>query len=94
MNLEVISYPYAEMADVHGPEIKSYNVSQIKGKNTKPEMCRSESSFFTTVYNTGSVTRKCTYNPLKEKNYNITGVAYPPVSKPNTIKFIQELIIC
>lgn len=25
------------MADVHSPEIRSYNMSQIKGKNTKPE---------------------------------------------------------
>ena len=26
------------MADVHEPETRSYNMSQIKGKNTKPEM--------------------------------------------------------
>lgn len=26
------------MADVHNPETRSYNMSQIKGKNTKPEM--------------------------------------------------------
>lgn len=26
------------MADVHKPEIRSYNMSQIKGKNTKPEL--------------------------------------------------------
>ena len=26
------------MADVHEPEIRSYNMSQIKGKNTKPEI--------------------------------------------------------
>ncbi len=26
------------MADVHEPEIRSYNMSQIKGKGTKPEM--------------------------------------------------------
>ena len=26
------------MADVHSKEIRSYNMSQIKGKNTKPEM--------------------------------------------------------
>ena len=26
------------MADVHEPEVSSYNMSQIKGKNTKPEM--------------------------------------------------------
>jgi len=26
------------MADVHEPETRSYNVSQIKGKDTKPEM--------------------------------------------------------
>ena len=26
------------MADVHEPEIRSYNMSQIKGKDTKPEM--------------------------------------------------------
>lgn len=26
------------MADVHEPEVRSYNMSQIKGKNTKPEM--------------------------------------------------------
>ena len=26
------------MADVHTKEIRSYNMSQIKGKNTKPEM--------------------------------------------------------
>ncbi len=25
------------MADVHTPEVRSYNMSQIKGKNTKPE---------------------------------------------------------
>lgn len=25
------------MADVHSPEIRSFNMSQIKGKNTKPE---------------------------------------------------------
>lgn len=25
------------MADVHSPETRSYNMSQIKGKNTKPE---------------------------------------------------------
>jgi len=25
------------MADVHSPEIRSYNMSRIKGKNTKPE---------------------------------------------------------
>lgn len=24
--------------DVHEPEVRSYNMSQIKGKNTKPEM--------------------------------------------------------
>ncbi len=26
------------MADVHEPEVRSYNMSQIKGKDTKPEM--------------------------------------------------------
>jgi DNA mismatch endonuclease (patch repair protein) len=26
------------MADVHSPEIRSYNMSKIKGKNTKPEL--------------------------------------------------------
>ncbi|MEM6737961.1 MAG: very short patch repair endonuclease [Bacteroidota bacterium] len=26
------------MADVHEPEVRSYNMSRIKGKNTKPEM--------------------------------------------------------
>lgn len=26
------------MTDVHSPEIRSYNMSHIKGKNTKPEM--------------------------------------------------------
>lgn len=26
------------MADVHSPEIRSYNMSMIKGKNTKPEI--------------------------------------------------------
>lgn len=26
------------MADVHEPEVRSYNMSQIKGKNTKPEV--------------------------------------------------------
>lgn len=26
------------MADVHKPEIRSFNMSQIKGKNTKPEI--------------------------------------------------------
>ena len=26
------------MADVHSPETRSYNMSQIKGKDTKPEM--------------------------------------------------------
>lgn len=26
------------MADVHEPEVRSYNMSQIKGKNTKPEL--------------------------------------------------------
>ena len=26
------------MADVHEPDIRSYNMSQIKGKNTKPEI--------------------------------------------------------
>jgi DNA mismatch endonuclease (patch repair protein) len=26
------------MADVHSPEIRSYNMSQIKGKDTKPEV--------------------------------------------------------
>lgn len=26
------------MADVHVPEVRSYNMSQIKGKNTKPEI--------------------------------------------------------
>jgi DNA mismatch endonuclease (patch repair protein) len=26
------------MADVHEPEIRSYNMSRIKGKDTKPEM--------------------------------------------------------
>ena len=26
------------MADVHSKETRSYNMSQIKGKNTKPEM--------------------------------------------------------
>lgn len=31
----VISYP---MADVHSKETRSYNMSRIKGKDTKPEM--------------------------------------------------------
>ena len=26
------------MADVHSKEVRSYNMSRIKGKNTKPEM--------------------------------------------------------
>jgi DNA mismatch endonuclease (patch repair protein) len=26
------------MADVHEPQVRSYNMSRIKGKNTKPEM--------------------------------------------------------
>lgn len=26
------------MADVHSKEIRSYNISRIKGKNTKPEI--------------------------------------------------------
>jgi DNA mismatch endonuclease (patch repair protein) len=26
------------MADVHEPEVRSYNMSRIKGKNTKPEL--------------------------------------------------------
>lgn len=26
------------MADVHEPKVRSYNMSQIKSKNTKPEM--------------------------------------------------------
>ncbi|MBN4081513.1 DNA mismatch endonuclease Vsr [bacterium AH-315-C07] len=26
------------MADVHEPEVRSYNMSQIRGKNTKPEL--------------------------------------------------------
>ena len=26
------------MADVHSKEIRSYNMSMVKGKNTKPEM--------------------------------------------------------
>ena len=26
-----------EMADVHTPEVRSYNMSRIKGKDTKPE---------------------------------------------------------
>ncbi|RKE03481.1 very short patch repair endonuclease [Marinifilum flexuosum] len=26
------------MADVHEPKIRSYNMSQVKGKNTKPEL--------------------------------------------------------
>ncbi|HKJ32661.1 MAG TPA: very short patch repair endonuclease [Balneolales bacterium] len=26
------------MADVHEPEVRSYNMSQIRGKNTKPEI--------------------------------------------------------
>ena len=29
---------YSEMADVHNKETRSYNMSRIKGKNTKPEM--------------------------------------------------------
>lgn len=36
------SIPHAELVslnvDVHEPEVRSYNMSQIKGKNTKPEM--------------------------------------------------------
>jgi len=28
----------AVMADVHEPEVRSYNMSRIKGKNTKPEI--------------------------------------------------------
>lgn len=27
-----------DMADVHEPEVRSYNMSRIKGKDTKPEM--------------------------------------------------------
>ncbi|MEQ8773745.1 MAG: very short patch repair endonuclease [Marinoscillum sp.] len=27
-----------EMPDVHSPEVRSYNMSQIKGKDSKPEM--------------------------------------------------------
>ncbi|MCZ7614977.1 MAG: very short patch repair endonuclease [Ignavibacteriaceae bacterium] len=26
------------MADVHSPEVRSYNMSMIRGKNTKPEI--------------------------------------------------------
>ncbi|MCH8234465.1 MAG: hypothetical protein IIB82_17760 [Bacteroidetes bacterium] len=26
------------MADVHEPEVRSYNMNQIKGKDTKPEL--------------------------------------------------------
>lgn len=26
------------MADIHSPEVRSFNMSRIKGKNTKPEM--------------------------------------------------------
>lgn len=26
------------MTDVHPPKIRSYNMSRIKGKNTKPEL--------------------------------------------------------
>ena len=33
------------MADVHSKEIRSYNMSQIKGKNTKPEMLVRKSLF-------------------------------------------------
>jgi DNA mismatch endonuclease, patch repair protein len=32
------SYIYIPMADVHSREIRSYNMSRIKGKDTKPEM--------------------------------------------------------
>ena len=32
-------FPYlCSMADVHEPEVRSYNMSRIKGKNTKPEL--------------------------------------------------------
>jgi len=32
------SFPVSLSVDVHEPEVRSYNMSQIKGKNTKPEM--------------------------------------------------------
>ena len=34
------------MADVHEPEIRSYNMSRIKGKNTKPELIVRKFLFF------------------------------------------------
>ena len=33
-----ICYLCREMTDVHEPEVRSYNMSRIKGKDTKPEM--------------------------------------------------------
>lgn len=34
----IIVHCYIRMADVHSKETRSYNMSRIKGKNTKPEM--------------------------------------------------------
>ncbi|WP_223833405.1 very short patch repair endonuclease [Pedobacter riviphilus] len=34
----MIVHCYITMADVHNKETRSYNMSRIKGKNTKPEM--------------------------------------------------------
>jgi DNA mismatch endonuclease, patch repair protein len=34
----MIVHCYIRMADVHSKETRSYNMSRIKGKNTKPEM--------------------------------------------------------
>ncbi len=33
-----IAFFVFNMADVHEPEIRSYNMSRIKGKDTKPEI--------------------------------------------------------
>ena len=35
---EVCCPPSSNMADVHSKETRSYNMSRIKGKDTKPEM--------------------------------------------------------
>lgn len=35
--INILHYLYL-MADVHSPEIRSYNMSRIKGKDTKPEI--------------------------------------------------------
>ncbi len=38
MNFNLSTFDLENMADVHSPETRSYNMSQIKGKDTKPEM--------------------------------------------------------